>query len=99
MTKDTRDYYEMTKEELIESCQQKDSAIREYVSRANQGVDTMYSKSDIMDLYHNKSDWALRFLKLLFQMGYANKIGKEYFVPKCRHDDFVRTFSGKEVSI
>ena len=89
----------MTKEELIGECQQKDSAIRECLSQSQKGGSTLYGKSDIMMIYNCRSEKALNILKLVFQMGYGIKIGKEYFVPKERHDDFIRDFSGKEVFV
>ena len=49
----------------------------------------LLNKSDIMSLYGCESNKALRILKLMFQMGYGNKIGKEYF--EC--------MAGKEVFI
>ena len=34
------------------------------------------TKTDIMSIYKCESNKALRILKLMFQMGYGNKIGK-----------------------
>lgn len=52
-----------------------------------------------MALYQCESNKALRILKLIFQMGYGNKIGKEYYVPQDKHTEFMRNFAGKEVFI
>lgn len=94
-----KDYEEMTKEELIQSCRQKDIAISECMSQMQKSSCKLYSKSDIMNLYQCESNKALRILKLIFQMGYGNKIGKEYYVPQDKHTEFMRNFAGKEVFI
>ena len=59
----------------------------------------MLGKKDIMELYACESNKALRILKLMFQMGYGNKIGKEYYVSQKGHEEFVKDMIGKEVYI
>ena len=56
-------------------------------------------KKEIMDVYHCESDKALRILKLMFQMGYGNKIGKEYYVSQKAQEDFLKNMVGKKVYI
>ena len=94
-----KQYEEMTKEELIEECRRKDIAISECMDRANNNATKIYGKTDIMSMYKCESNKALRMLKLLFQMGYANKIGKEYYLSSDNHKTFMRSFAGKEVFI
>ena len=94
-----KDYKDMTREELINTCEQKDSVIRECLTQIQNSACKLYSKSDIMNLYKCESNKALRILKLIFQLGYGNKIGKEYYVPRDKHDDFINTFAGKEVFV
>ena len=93
------DYDQMTKDELIKVCQQKDSAINEYITKIQNDDCIIYGKNDIMNMYSCESNKALKILKLLFQMGKGNKIGKEYYVTKQNHNDFIRSFQGKEVAI
>ena len=63
------------------------------------GAAVFYTAAGYPDVCNCRSEKALNILKLVFQMGYGIKIGKEYFVPKERHDDFIRDFSGKEVFV
>ena len=59
----------------------------------------MLCKNDIMEIYHCESNKALRILKLMFQMGYGNKIGKEYYISQKSQEDFIEKMAGKEVYI
>ena len=52
-----------------------------------------------MEQFHCESDKALRILKMMFQMGYGNKIGKEYYVSLNSQLDFLDKMRGKEVFI
>ena len=52
-----------------------------------------------MALYKCESNKALRILKLMFQMGYGNKIGKEYYISKESQAEFIKDMAGKEVFI
>lgn len=57
----------------------------------------IYNKKCIMNLYGCESDKALKILKLLFQMGYGNKIGREYYITRKAHDQFLENMAGREV--
>ena len=59
----------------------------------------MLCKNDIMEIYNCESNKALRILKLMFQMGYGNKIGKEYYISQKSQEDFIEKMAGKEVYI
>lgn len=59
----------------------------------------MLGKSDIMQIYHCESNKALKILKVMFNMGYGSKIGKEYYASKQSHDAFIKDMAGKEVFI
>ena len=87
----TRLYDRMTKEELIEQCFNKDTAIEE--------LKHIINKSDIMSLYKCESNKALKILKVMFQMGYGNKIGKEYYITYEAYQNFMKKMAGKEVYI
>ena len=67
-------YDNMSKEELIAQCVDKDNEIDTYIEQINQHQ--VLTKNDIMRMYKCESNKALRILKLMFQMGYGNKIGK-----------------------
>jgi hypothetical protein len=82
----------MSVKELTELCIQKDEEIEKYSCQ-------MYGKNDIMRIYGCESNKALRILKLIFQIGKGNKIGREYYVSRKNHDDFLRNYQGKEVLI
>lgn len=95
----TEQYEEMTKDELIQSCKEKDCTIRECMKQIERVDSPILSKSDIMRLYNCESNKALRILKLLFQMGKGNKVGKEYYVTRENHNEFMYNFQGKEVFV
>lgn len=59
----------------------------------------LYGKSEIMKLLGCRNQKALNFLKLLFQMQYAIKIGKSYMVKAEDFDRFFEDFKGQEISI
>ena len=59
----------------------------------------LYGKSEIMKLLGCGNQKALNFLKLLFQMQYAIKIGKSYIVKAEDLDRFFEDFKGQEISI
>ena len=94
-----KDYTDMTKEELVILCKEKDTAINECMFQVQKNQNPLLSKCDIMKLYSCGSEKALNILRLFFQMGYGIKVGKEYYVPKGRHEDFVEDFAGKEVCV
>jgi len=89
------DYDNMTKEELIQACIDKDITIKQVSSLSKE----IYSKQDIIEMFNCANDKALRMLKLMFQMGYGNKIGKEYYVSRNQQQKFLTDMAGKEVYI
>ena len=78
-------YDNMSKDELIAQCIDKDSQIDVYNSQIKKYQ--VLTKTDIMSIYKCESNKALRILKLMFQMGYGNKIGKEYYISFCDSSD------------
>lgn len=91
------DYNKLSKEELIQICEDKDHIMETYMNSFSDNK--ILNKEDIMSLYKCESNKALRILKLLFQMGYGNKIGKEYYVSQKSHQSFIECMAGKEVFI
>lgn len=59
----------------------------------------LYGKEEIMKLLGCGNQKALNFLKLLFQMQYAIKIGKSYIVRAEDFDKFFEDFKGQEIVI
>ncbi len=94
-----QEYDKMQKDELISLCLKQDYLIDKYIQSLKCCQSHMLCKNDIMDIYHCESNKALRILKLMFQMGYGNKIGKEYYISKEAQEEFVRNMAGKEVFI
>lgn len=90
-------YEDMTKEELISQCLDKDTQLNIYLSTMKQSQ--ILTKNDIMKMYDCESNKALRILKLMFQMGYGNKIGKEYYILLESQNNFLKSMMGKEVFI
>ena len=91
-----KDYSEMTREELIQCCKDKDLLIYNCICSFR---NEMLTKADIMQMYKCESDKALRILKVMFQMGYANKIGKEYYISRKEQEKFIDEMAGKEVAV
>ena len=52
-----------------------------------------------MSLYKCENNKALKILKVMFQMGYGNKIGKEYYITYEAYQNFMKKMAGKEVYI
>ena len=96
---DGQNYAILTKEQLMAVCIDKDAVIESCVKSLREQFPKMIGKKEIMDIYHCESDKALRILKLMFQMGYGNKIGKEYYVSQKAQEEFVKNMVGKEVYI
>ena len=94
-----QNYATLTKEQLMAVCIDKDAIIESCVKSLKAQCPKMLGKKEIMDVYHCESDKAIRILKLMFQMGYGNKIGKEYYVSKKAQEDFLKNMVGKEVYI
>lgn len=92
-----KNYEVMTKEELIEQCAEKDLTITSYIDLIKSKEENILTKSDIMKNYHCESDKALKILKIMFQMGYGNKLGKEYYVTRDLQSKFLKDMAGKEV--
>lgn len=57
----------------------------------------MIGKTDIMKIYNCENGKALKMLKLMYQMEYGVKIGKEYYISQAEHTAFIRDMKGKEV--
>lgn len=59
----------------------------------------IYGKSEIMKLFGFENQKTLNFLKLLFQMEYAIKIGKSYIITAEELDRFLEENKGKEIAV
>lgn len=87
----------MSKDELIAQCIDKDNQLDYYANQVKKYQ--VLTKADIMSIYKCESNKALKILKLMFQMGYGNKIGKEYYISLDSQSDFLTDMKGKEVFI
>ena len=83
-------------EELMEEDDYDESKSYEF---GDQICKSIYNKDDIKVLLKCEDDKALRFLKVLFQMKYSIKIGKEYYVKKEDFDDFFTHHLGQSIAI
>lgn len=59
----------------------------------------LYGKNEIMELLQCGNQKALNFLKLLFQMQYAIKVGKSYLIKAEDFDRFFEDYKGQEIMI
>lgn len=57
------------------------------------------SKKDIMRMYDCESDKALRILKLMYNIKYAFKVGKQYYTTTEYNAKFFELYKGKNVII
>lgn len=55
------------------------------------------TKKDIMRIYNNESDWALKLLRMMYQCKLATKIGKSYYTTKENLDAYEKTIQGKQL--
>ena len=94
-----QNYDIMTKEQLEKLCLDKDVIIETYMNSFGVARQKMLCKKDIMQIYDCESNKAIRILKLMFQMGYGNKIGKEYYISQESQDAFINDMAGKEIFI
>lgn len=94
-----QNYDTMSKEKLIQLCIDKDITINKCIQCLKCNNQTMLGKKEIMEIYHCENNKALKILKIMFQMGYGNKIGKEYYVSKESLSEFTKNMAGKEVCI
>lgn len=90
-------YETMSKDELISQCIKKDRKIDYYTHELEKC--NVLTKNDIMHMYKCENNKALRILKVMYQMGYGNKIGKEYYISLDSHNSFLINMQGKEVFI
>lgn len=89
----------LSRNELIHLCIEKDNMIDKCIQSLQNSQSTMLGKKEIMRMYKCESDKALKILKLMFQMGYGNKIGKEYYISNQSQENFINNMAGKEVFI
>lgn len=94
-----KDYATMSKENLVQRCETQDSLLKNLIAHLKFDNCAMLNKQDIMDIYHCESAKALKILRVMFNMGYGNKIGKEYYASRQSHEEFVTAMAGKEVFI
>lgn len=92
-------YEEMTTDQLIQACQEKDAMIDKCLTTIKEATPKLLNKEDIMRRFHCENNKALRILRLLWQMGYGTKIGKEYYVEAEALDRFMDDMAGREVAI
>lgn len=88
-------YSELNNGELVKLCQEKDTIIEALTNAQSDVLD----KDDIKEIYKCENGKALKILRLMFQTGFGNKIGKEYYVSRQSNNDFLKSYAGKEVFI
>lgn len=70
---------------------------RALYKRAQGFGDEYLSKKDIMARFSKGSDWALKMLKVMYQLKKAVKLGKEYYCKESDICSFMETYKGQEV--
>lgn len=94
-----QDYDKMTRDELMHLCIEKDEMINKCISSLKICEFEALNKDDIMVIYKCQNNKALKILKVMFQMGYGNRIGKEYYTTRKYLEEFMDCMNGKEVFI
>ena len=92
-------YQGIEKEDLLKILENKDAIIEQYRMDIEKLNNPILGKSDIMELFKCESDKALRILKVMHQMKYANKIGREYYCRRSDLDSFLESMHGLDVAI
>ena len=69
----------------------------ENVTKENDKIVTLLTKSDIIDIFECEDQKALKLMRLLQSMGYAIRIGREYYIQKSRLVDFLTEMEGRKV--
>lgn len=73
---------------------------RALYKRASGNSETdMLSKQDIMFKFQKGSDWALRLLRLMYQIGMATKLGREYYAKASDISEFIENYKGKALAM
>lgn len=72
---------------------------KEIVKQQTKEDARLYNKEDIMSIFKCESDKALRILRLAYQMKYATKIGKEYYMSKEDFKSFLEQIKGRNTII
>ncbi len=72
---------------------------RALYKRAKGEANDYLNKQDIMTKFSKGSDWALRLLKMMYQVSCATKIGREYYAKESDISEFLDTYKGEALSI
>lgn len=83
--------------EREEKRQQKERELlaQEIIKQQTKEDKRLYNKEDIMEIFSCESDKALKILRLSHQMGYALKMGKEYYIAKEDLNTFLEQIKGR----
>lgn len=83
--------------EREEKRQQKERELlaQEIIKQQTKEDKRLYNKEDIMAIFSCESDKALKILRLSHQMGYALKMGKEYYIAKEDLNTFLEQIKGR----
>jgi hypothetical protein len=83
--------------EREEKRQQKERELlaQEIIKQQTKEDKRLYNKEDIMMIFSCESDKALKILRLSHQMGYALKMGKEYYIAKEDLNTFLEQIKGR----
>lgn len=85
----------------IEKDKKQDELVEKIVKRLKEETRTqeieLLTKEDIIEVFKCENDKALKIMRLAFEMRYATKIGKEFYIKKDDFDKFINEEKGRKV--
>ena len=87
-------------ERVVELCRSEKLEQEKLITRILEAKDTkneLLGKDDIIRIFKCENEKALKILRVAFDMRYATKIGKEYYIEKTKLDEFMNDVRGRKV--
>ena len=87
-------------ERVVELCRSEKLEQEKLITRILEAKDTkneLLGKDDIIRIFKCENEKALKILRVAFDMRYATKIGKEYYIEKTKLEEFMNDVRGRKV--
>ena len=87
-------------ERVVELCRSEILEQEKLITRILEAKDTkneLLGKDDIIRIFKCENEKALKILRVAFDMQYATRIGKEYYIEKTKLDEFMNDVRGRKV--
>ena len=87
-------------ERVVELCRSEKLEQEKLITRILEAKDIkneLLGKDDIIKIFKCENEKALKILRVAFDMQYATRIGKEYYIEKTKLDEFMNDVRGRKV--